>query len=362
MIDRIADQPRKGRGAIANPAGRYEPTEAVRVDDGWPGSGADEPGPLTTVGEETCRSIISRNDSPDVPFEQSINPYRGCEHGCVYCFARPTHAYAGLSPGLDFETRLSAKTNAAEALRRELGRKGYRPKPITLGANTDPYQPAERRYAITRSVLEVLRETDHPVAIVTKSNLIERDLDILRPMAAKRLVHVGVSVTTLDTDLARRLEPRAPAPRLRLETIRVLAGAGIPVAVLAAPMIPFVNDAELERLLEAAATAGAGSAHYVLLRLPLEIKDLFADWLRAHVPDRAERVLARVRDCHGGALYRSEFGGRMRGSGAYADLLAERFRLACRRFGFDHRAVDFHQLETGLFRPPRADPAQLSLF
>jgi DNA repair photolyase len=362
MTESLQRNTLRGRGAITNRGNRFESVQTIRTIDGWPGGDKEDPAPATVITEETCRSILTRNTSPDVPFDQSINPYRGCEHGCVYCFARPTHAFAGLSPGLDFETRLFAKTNAAEVLRAELGRKSYRVKPITLGANTDPYQPAERRYEITRSVLKVLAETNHPVSIVTKSNMIMRDLDILAPMAVQGLVHVAVSVTTLQPDLARRLEPRAPAPRLRLEAIKATSEAGIPTTVLAAPMIPFVNDHELDAILRDAAGAGAKAAGYILLRLPLEIKELFTEWLQAHVPDRAERVLARVRDCRGGALYTSEFGERMRGTGAYADLLADRFRLACRRYGFEKARLGIPALKTTLFRPPAKDTVQMSLF
>ncbi len=361
MSGALAAEARKGRGAIGNRAGRYEPYTRETVDDGW--WREDELSPLaTTVTDETCRSAISRNTSPDVPFDRSINPYRGCEHGCVYCFARPTHAYLGLSPGLDFETKLFAKPDAPRLLAEELRKPGYRPRPIMLGANTDPYQPIERKRRITRGVLEVLAEFRHPVAIATKSALVVRDLDILEPMAKRRLVSVGLSITSLDPRLARTMEPRASTPSRRLAAVRALSEAGVPVAVMTAPLIPFVNDHELERILESAANAGASGASYVLLRLPLELKELFAEWLEAHFPDRAARVLGRMRDCRDGQLYVADWGTRMQGTGEYSMLLAQRFALACRRLGLTHGSAAARPLDCSQFRiPPRAGD-QLSLF
>ena len=361
MVEVLPERPRKGRGAIGNPTGRYEPYTRMGVDDGWAGP-ADEadPAPLrTTVQVDTSRTVIAKNASPDVPFERSINPYRGCEHGCVYCFARPGHAYLGLSPGLDFETRLFAKPEAAKRLQAELAKPSYAPKVIALGTNTDPYQPIERSFEITRAILEVLWRARHPVAIVTKSNLVLRDLDILAPMAAAKLARVSVSVTTLDPTLARKLEPRAPRADLRLETIRRLAHAGVPTGVLAAPMIPALNDDELEAILEAAAAAGAGSAGYILLRLPLEIKALFIEWLEAHFPERKKRVLALLRETRGGKLYDPRWGKRMKGEGVYAELLARRFELACKRLGLGRADWD---LDTGQFVRPTPHGEQLTLF
>ena len=358
---KLPDLLRKGRGVLSNESGRYEATTRNLVDDGWMESRPDEDLPplRTTVTEDHSKEVIARNQSPDVPFNRSINPYRGCEHGCVYCFARPTHAWLGLSPGLDFETKLFAKTNAAAALRRELARPSYRPEVIALGANTDPYQPVERQRGITRELLQVLAEARHPVTIVTKSHLILRDLDILSEMAAQRLVRVMISVTTLDRTLARKMEPRAPTPENRLKAIEELNGAGVPSGVLAAPMIPAINDSELENILEAASQAGARSAGYVLLRLPLEIKDLVEEWLEAHFPDRKEKVLKLVRETRGGRLYDSRFGIRKRGSGPYAELLAQRFRLVCKKRGLNRN--DWN-LDSSLFRKPEADPRQMSLF
>ncbi len=361
MDQTLPDRPRKARGAVGNPTGRYEPGMRVAIDDGWPGEpeAAGDPPPLrTTVTTDASRTVIARNRSPDIPFEQSINPYRGCEHGCIYCYARPTHAWLGLSPGLDFETRLFAKPNADEILRRELAAPGYRCRVIAIGTNTDPYQPIERGHGVMRRVLEVLAACDHPVAITTKSALVTRDLDLLAPMAAKRLALVNVSITTLDRDLARRMEPRAATPATRLETIAALSRAGVPTGVMTAPMIPGLNDHELERILEAAAAAGATAARYILLRLPLEIKDLFAEWLEAHYPERAKRVLSLVRDTRGGALYRGRFGERMTGTGAYAELLGRRFRLAVRRLGLER--PDWG-LATDRFQPPPRSDRQLSL-
>ena len=360
MVDALPDRPIKGRGAISNRAGRFEPHQRVAADDGWPGDdGGDEvSNPETTVSVDHARSIITRNNSPDVPFDTSINPYRGCEHGCVYCYARPSHAYLGLSPGRDFETKLFYKPDAARLLQRELSRRGYRPRTIALGANTDPYQPVERRLRQTRAILEVLAEARHPVGIITKSSLIVRDLDLLAPMAASRLARVCVSVTTLDGDLARRLEPRAAAPARRLAAIRALADAGVPVSVMVAPIIPALTDHELDAILEASAAAGASHANYILLRLPGEIAGLFEEWLRAHAPGRAERVLNRVRETRGGALYQAAFGRRMTGQGEHARLLAARFARACSRYGLARR--DWH-LDCSQFRPPQASGDQLRL-
>lgn len=365
--DLIPDSHRPGRGAISNRTGRFERLRAEAVDDGWRHgheSADDDPAPRldTTITFDRTKSIIARNDSPDLPFDRSINAYRGCEHGCVYCFARPTHAWLGLSPGLDFETRLLAKPNAAELLTRELARPGYKPRAIAMGTNTDPYQPVERRLKITRSILEVLAAHDHPVSIVTKSALVTRDLDILGPMAAKGLATVGVSVTTLDAELAQNMEPRAARPERRLETIRMLAVAGLPVTVLAAPMIPALNDHELEAILIRARQAGATHASYILLRLPLELKDLFEEWLATHYPDRKRRVLTRLREMRGGELYKSGFGERMRGTGQAAKLLRERFAIAVRQQGYSTAPT---LLDARRFRqstPPPTTAGQLNLF
>lgn len=362
MDEVLPDIPRKGRGAVGNPTGRFEREIRHAIDDGWDRLDDDLPPLRTTVTDETPRAIISRNTSPDISFNQSINPYRGCEHGCIYCFARPTHAYMGLSPGLDFETRLFAKPDAPALLEKELAKPGYVPQPIMLGANTDPYQPIERQRRITRGILEVLSRYRHPVMITTKSALVVRDLDLLTPMAADRLVSVGISVTTLDTHLARRMEPRAAAPHRRLETVAALAAAGIPVTVLASPVIPFLTDAELESILAAGSAAGARSAGYILLRLPLELKTLFTDWLATHAPGKARHVLNQLRNCRDGSLYVADFGSRMRGSGAYAELIAKRFRLACRKNGFNDRDAAEKTLTTALFRPPARDARQLALF
>ncbi len=344
--------PHKGRGAVSNPAGRYNTTQHERVDDGCDVLSV----PHTEVVLETSRTVISYNRSPDLPFEQSINPYRGCEHGCIYCYARPTHAYLGLSPGLDFETKLTAKPEAASLLRRELQRSGYRCTPIALGSNTDPYQPIERRYRITRQILEVLSEFNHPLTITTKSALVERDLDLLRPMADKNLVQVNLSITTLKPEIARKLEPRASAPHRRLQAVTTLREAGIPVSVIVAPVIPVLTDPELESILKAAAEAGALSASYVLLRLPLEVADLFEEWLRTHFPLQAEHVLSRIRATRGGHTNDPRFGHRMRGEGVFANLIAQRFRLAARRLKLD---LLLPPLETRLFRNR---PVQMELF
>ena len=354
--------PVKGRGAASRPAGRFEKTVTVGEDDGW-GSvyETDEAGGArieTTVVEERARSIISRNQSPDIGFSQSINPYRGCEHGCVYCFARPSHAYLGLSPGLDFETRLFAKTNAAERLRVELAKPGYQPAPIALGINTDGYQPIERRYHLTRETLEVLSECKHPVQIVTKSALVTRDLDLLAPMAARNLVQVHLSVTTLDNRLSARLEPRAAAPHTRLKTIRALHEAGVPVGVLVAPVIPMITDKDLEQILEAAREAGAASAGYVLLRLPHELKQVWREWLELHYPERAAHVMSLLQQMHGGKDYDSTFGTRMRGQGPFADLIRQRYTKACKRLDYGR----LPELDCSQFIAPRVPSPQGELF
>lgn len=361
--ERLPDRPLEGRGAVSNRPGRYELGDRPREDDGWSHPAVpkedDELPPLaTSVTIDASRSAIAWNELPDVGFDRSVNPYRGCEHGCVYCFARPTHAYLGLSPGLDFETKLFAKPEAPRLLAEELSRPGYKPAVLGLGTNTDPYQPLERRMRITRGLLEVLAAFSHPVTIVTKSALVLRDVDILSAMARRGLASVTVSVTTLDRDLARVMEPRAPTPPRRLETIRNLAAAGVPVGVLAAPMIPALNDTELEAILDAAVEAGATAAGYVLLRLPLEIKDLFAEWLEAHAPAKARHVLNLLRDTRRGSLYVDKFGERMRGHGPYAELLARRFQLALRRLGIERRRW---QHRTDLFRVPPKKGDQLTL-
>ena len=371
MTSRRATFARKGRGALSNATGRFERVTREDFDDGWGDARDDEwaggpdqdPGDYeppklrTTLIPDSSRKIISYNVSPDIPFDRSINPYRGCEHGCIYCYARPSHAYLGFSPGLDFETRLVFKPDAASLLRAELGKAGYRCAPIALGSNTDPYQPVERDLGLTRAILEVLAECGHPVTIVTKSSRVERDIDILGAMAKADRCSVSVSVTTLDRSLARRLEPRASAPHRRLETIRRLSAAGIPTGVMAAPMIPFLNDSDLEGILEQAREAGALGASYTMLRLPLEIADMFREWLAEHYPDRAGRVMERVRDTRGGKDYDSTFGQRMRGTGPVAELLARRFGLAVKRLGFP----GFPALETSGFVPPAPEHGQLRL-
>jgi DNA repair photolyase len=348
---------RRGRGSRSNSSGRFEAQRREQFDDGWEGLAELEPF-RTRVREEQARSIISTNDSPDISFDQSINPYRGCEHGCVYCYARPTHCYLGHSAGLDFETELYAKTNAAELLERELARPGYRPSTIALGAVTDPYQPIERNFVITRRLLEVLARARHPVGIVTKSALVVRDLDILSGMARDGLVKVAISVTTLDRKLARAMEPRAASPPRRLEALRQLSAAGVPTQVMVAPIVPALNDHEIEGILAAARDAGAREAGYVALRLPLEIKQLFREWLAETAPDRADRILHAVQSMHGGRDYTAEFGLRQRGSGPYADLIGRRFRLATRRLGLNERRL---ALRTDLFVRPVPPGGQLAL-
>jgi DNA repair photolyase len=362
--------PRKGRGAVTNLQGRYEVDQREVVDDGWVAS-ADEddsgewPALRTQVFEERAKSILTRNASPDIPFNVSLNPYRGCEHGCIYCFARPTHAYLGLSPGLDFESRIYAKVNAPELLAHELSKKNYVPEPIALGVNTDAWQPVERDLRLTRRVVEVLHERQHAFAAITKSSLIERDLDLLVPMAERGQVMAAITITTLDADIARTLEPRAATPARRLRTIRTLADAGVPVGVSIAPIIPFVTEPDMERVLEACAQAGATSASYIVLRLPWEVAPLFKDWLAAHFPDRADRVMSRVRDMRGGKDYDSSFATRMKGEGLWADMMKQRFANATRRLGLNARQRGI--LDMSLFQRmepqrPRADDAQLDLF
>jgi DNA repair photolyase len=349
---------RRGRGAVSNASGRYESLARFAEDDGWR-SLEDLPALRTEVTDESPRHIITRNDSPDLSFDRSINPYRGCEHGCVYCFARPTHAYMGLSPGLDFETRLFAKPGAAALLEAELGRKGYKPRTIAMGTNTDPYQPIEKSRRITRSILEVLERAGHPVGIVTKSALVTRDVDILSRMAKRGLVKVALSVTTLDPKLARTLEPRAATPARRLEAMRQLSEAGIPTTVMVAPVIPSINDAEIERILDAAYEAGAREAGYVLLRLPLEISGLMREWLAEHYPDKLNHVFSLVQSTRGGKDYDSRWGLRMTGTGPYAWMIGRRFEIAAARLGLNQRKL---KLRTDLFQRPRRESAQLALF
>ena len=354
----IDQERRRGRGAVSNHTGRFEPETADSFDDGWDSLAALDAF-KTEVFEDSAKSIISRNDSPDISFDRSINPYRGCEHGCIYCYARPTHCYLGHSAGLDFETKLYAKSNAAELLEKELAQRSYQPQIIALGANTDPYQPIERERRITRSILEVLSQAAHPVGIVTKSALVARDIDILAPMAEKGLAKVAISITTLDRRVARAMEPRAATPSRRIEAIRQLTAAGIPVTVMVAPIIPGLTDHELEAILESARGAGARDAGYVLLRLPLEIKQLFREWLIQEFPDRARRVINLLRTMHGGQDYNSAFGQRQRGSGPYADQIAMRFKLARKRLNLD---VERLQLRTDLFKRPISRGQQLPLF
>jgi DNA repair photolyase len=352
--------PRKGRGAGINPEGRFEPLAREAFDDGWSVPEEERPPLKTHVTRERVKRIIARNDSPDIPFTQSINPYAGCEVGCVYCYARPNHAYRNLSPGLDWETRLFAKVNAAEALRQELSRPGYRCEVIALGAATDPYQPIERHYRITRGILEVCAEFNQPLGIVTKNAMIERDLDILVPMARRNLVQVFVSLNNLDHELARRLEPRASAPARRLAAMRTLSRAGVPVGVLVAPVIPFLTDHQIEAVLAAAWEHGAQRAGYTLLRLPWEVKDLFRDWLERHYPLKAKHVMSRVHEMRGGRDNDPRFGSRMSGQGELAQLLARRFHNACERLGYN-RGERLRALDTTRFRVP-ARSGQLSLF
>lgn len=379
----------RGRGAVTNVRHRFQRDDRVQVDDGWSASGlpADfvdsvpdsasdgsgpatiipilpdtrsaPPAPKTTVTAEEARKILSRNDSPDIPFEVAANPYRGCEHGCVYCYARPTHSYLGYSPGLDFETRLVAKANAVEALRAELARPGYKPSPINIGSATDAYQPIERDWRLTRGMLELALETRHPVTIVTKNALVARDLDLLAALAQQNLVVVYISITTLDAGMARTLEPRAAAPWRRLEAVRSLTDAGVPVGVLVAPVIPFINDESMEHILHEAKAAGAHYASYTVLRLPWEVKTLFEDWLNAHYPDRAQRVLHRIEDLRNGRRNDPNFGSRMRGTGIWADLLRQRFAVVTRKLGLNRTRLS---LDCSRFVPPAGPGASASLF
>ena len=354
----MAEERRRGRGALSNRAGRFEAERREHFDDGWESLG-DLDAFKTEVHEEPARTIITRNDSPDISFDRSINPYRGCEHGCVYCYARPTHCFLGHSAGLDFETKLYAKPNAAQLLERELAHPRYEPETIALGTNTDPYQPIERERKITRSILEVLERTRHPVGIVTKSALVVRDIDILERMAKQGLAHVALSVTTLDRRVARAMEPRAATPAKRVEAIRMLSAAGIPTTAMVAPIIPAINDSEIETILETVREAGAVAAGYVLLRLPLEIKTLFREWLAAEFPDRADRVIHLMQSMHGGRDYVSDWGVRQRGTGPYAQQIGLRFRLAKKRLGFPE---DREPLRTDLFQRPVLAGQQMRLF
>lgn len=355
---RIDPERRRGRGATINPGGRFESEQRVAEDDGW-GSLGELPAFKTEIAFEKARTIITRNDSPDISFDRSINPYRGCEHGCVYCFARPSHAYLGLSPGLDFESKLTAKPDAAALLEKELSAPSYQPRTIAIGTNTDPYQPIEKKFRIMRDVLEVLARFNHPVGIVTKSALVQRDIDLLAPMAAKGLAKVALSVTTLDPKTARGMEPRAASPAKRLETIRKLSDAGIPVTVLVAPIVPAINEHEIERILDAAKAAGAQEAGYVLLRLPLEVRDIVQEWLLTHHPDKFRHVMSLIRSTRGGKDYDAQWGQRMVGSGPYAWMIGRRFEMAAERIGFN---TTRKRLRTDLFVKPQKEKAQLSLF
>ena len=368
--DTVDSKRRRGRGAVSNPTARYESQTRVAADDDWEygtqadwagewGDGDDLLPPLrTTVTEEACRSAIVRNNSPDIPFDRSVNPYRGCEHGCIYCYARPSHAYAGLSAGLDFETKLFAKPEIAETLKRELAKPGYDCRFIALGTNTDCYQPIEREYGLMRQILQVLHDCDHPVGIVTKSHMVTRDIDLLAAMARKNLSHVYVSVTTLDRQLARAMEPRASTPGKRLEAIRALSDAGISTGVMTAPIVPGLNDHETEAILQAAAKAGAKRAGYMIMRLPFEIKHLFREWLRENYPERARRVMNQVHELRGGRDNDPRFHVRMTGSGETAKLIARRFDVARRRLGLGDHDYD---LDTSLFRPPELPGQQIEL-
>ncbi|MFK2893014.1 PA0069 family radical SAM protein [Dyella flagellata] len=349
----------KGRGALSNPEGRFEPTQAVEEDDGWY---RDEEAvrPKTEIREEIARSVINRNDSPDVGFEQAINPFRGCEHGCVYCYARPSHAYLNLSPGLDFETKLSVKTNFVETLRSELAKPGYRCSPINIGSNTDAYQPIEKRWQVTRAALALLSECNHPCTIVTKNGLIERDLDILASMAERQLVQVLISINSLDNRLASKLEPRASAPHRRLQAVKALHEGGVPVGILVAPIIPALNEGDLEQIIERAAANGANCVGYTCIRLPHELKQLFREWLAQHYPDRATHIMSLIQQMNGGKDYDSQFATRMRGQGIFADIIRKRVQVAARKGGL-HEAWN-RSLDTSKFTPPRMPSPQGELF
>ena len=359
---RISEQQRKGRGAGINPAGRFEKYKTENFDDGWESDrweSSEEPEPFKTeVTVENAKKIITTNDSPDIGFEQSINPYRGCEHGCIYCYARPSHAYMGMSAGLDFEAKLFAKPNAAMLLRKELAAKKYEVKPIAMGTNTDPYQPIEKQWKITRSIIEVLNETNHPLGLVTKSALVTRDIDLLSEMSKKNLARVAVSITTLDRKLARTMEPRAATPTKRLETIKKLSEAGVPVTVMVAPLIPAVNDHEIERIIDAANANGATGAGFTVVRLPYEVKELFKDWMMRHYPDKYKRTLKLLRSMHGGKDYDSRFFERRKGKGPYAWQLHRRFELATKKYGMGRRMP----MRTDLFQKPDQETNQMSLF
>lgn len=367
-------QPLKGRGAVSNMEGRFEVYTHEDYDDGW---GQDEAEEFrlsrftTEVTEEHAKTILARNASPDLPFNLSLNPYRGCEHGCIYCYARPSHSYLGLSPGLDFESRIFAKVNAPQLLRRELAKPSYAPEPIAFGVNTDAYQPCERKLQLTRKILEVLYECRQPAYLITKNALIERDLDLIVAMDREKLTAVTITITTLDHSVARTLEPRCSSPTRRLETVRRLTDAGVPVWVNAAPMIPFINDSELEKIIEASAKAGAVGASYIILRLPWEVNPLFQEWLVAHFPDRAQRVMNRIRDMRDGKDYSADFGKRMHGEGVWADLIKQRFKKSIQRYGMNNRDGKFWSLDTLHFRRPIEvpvddkkfkDTSQLDLF
>ncbi len=355
----------RGRAAVTNPDNRFADWQREATDDGWWEEAEDELAPLATeLIIDTAKTVISYNSSPDLPYDRSINPYRGCEHGCAYCFARPSHAYLGLSPGVDFETKLSYKPDAANLLKAELAKPGYHCAPIALGINTDAWQPVERRLRVTRSILEVLAECRHPVSVITKSALVLRDIDLLADMARDNLVHVAVSITTLDADIARTMEPRAASAQRRLTVIRELAAAGISVTVLVAPLIPALTDHELESILEAAAEAGATSAEYIVLRLPHEVKPLFRDWLERNQPGRTEHVYSLLRQMHGGKEYDSRFGQRQRGSGPLADIIAQRYRSAAKRLGLDKELprLDCTRFVAPMVTAPGDKPPQLSLF
>ncbi len=355
----IADILKRGRGATLNPAGRFEEKDVLKTDDGWEIDPDSDQTLKTSVIFEQAKTAISRNHSPDLPFDRSVNPYRGCEHGCIYCFARPSHSYMNLSAGLDFESKLFAKPNIAKLLEAEISRKGYHCRPLALGTNTDPYQPIERKHGLTRQIVELLCRTNHPFTITTKSDLVLRDLDLLAPQAQKGLVAVGISLTSLENDLSRKMEPRASAPHKRLCAIQKLSEAGIPVVVQIAPVIPAINDMHLEKILKAAAEAGASGATYLLVRLPYEVSDLFKAWLEEHFPDRASKVMNCIRSMRKGRENDPNFGSRMRGSGPYADLIENRFSLACKKYNFSKRKYD---LPVTFFTPPSPPSDQLSLF
>ncbi|MCW8914429.1 MAG: PA0069 family radical SAM protein [Magnetovibrio sp.] len=361
MIDELPTGPHKGRAAVSNTSGRFETTTRVAVDDGW-GFDEDKPKLKTDISIDTARTALTRNSSPDIPFDRSLNPYRGCEHGCIYCYARTSHAYMNLSPGLDFETKLFVKKDFATTLERELRKPGYTPAPVMIGSNTDAYQPIERDFQVTRQVLEVLQAYRHPVAVITKSHLITRDIDILAEMAQDNLVTVAVSITTLDHKMANTMEPRASAPHRRLKTIETLSQAGIPVTVMAAPMIPTLNDHELENIFAAAREAGATSAAYILVRLPLELKELFQEWLETFAPHKTKRVMSLLSQSRDGHLNDANFHSRMTGTGVHAKLLNQRYHLACKKLGLKAADCKGFHLNTKAFKCPPKPGDQLGLF